>query len=49
MAQKPTEIDKLLNLGLNITCMLPINSAKRIRPKMASAMENIDSPGNVLV
>lgn len=31
------------------TCILPIRRAKRMRPKMASAMENMTSPGNVLV
>lgn len=32
-----------------ITCMLPINSAKRMSPSIASAIEKRDSPGNVLV
>ena len=27
------------------TCIFPIKSAKRMSPKMASAMLNIDSPG----
>ena len=32
-----------------LTCILPIRRAKRMSPKMASAMENMTSPGKVLV
>ena len=39
---KPSDNDEL-------TCILPIRRAKRMSPKMASAMENMTSPGKVLV
>jgi len=29
----------------NFTCMLPIRRAKRTSPRIASAIENITSPG----
>lgn len=44
--QKSEEDAHLKHIGkLKFTCIFPIKSAKRMSPKMASAMLNIDSPG----